>query len=694
MANSLGQQFIDESYQKLVQISGSYIANGTGSRIDNLTVTASRSDNATNAVSSSYAITSSHALLASQSLFALDALTATYATGSGVAVSASRAVSSQTADLATFATTAGTALTATSSLAAVSSSYALTATSASYAITASHLLGAITSASYAVSASHAVTASYSDNLLSSNNTWTGNNNFNSLTASNASFTSASIGYLRTITGSATIIGDEFIILNSDSPTKRFAGLKVYDSGSGLTGSFEWDSIDDNWIQVETGGESAGMLTGISGSKGSEAYPTNNVILKGTGNHTVQDSIITDNGSIVTVAGNLSATALIGDGSGLTNIGVVSSSYALSASHAEQADNATSASYAVSSSHAVTASYALNAPNSISASYALSSSHALASNTSISASHALNSDAAITSSFAITASYALNSALQVSASYAVTSSHALVADNLSDGNKVLNGSIKQTFAAPATNTQVQLESVSGANINGTAFNQVGSGWQDFTFADPYKDSRYLEYYDSSAYGYGLEQTINGIRFDLTVDPEGYSPAPQAARGNFSFRSLGVSGSSFQAYASLIEIGAFRGKQVKLGNNSGNVYRNTDFFSITGDDIAITGRVRQNSNAITVVNAGVTFIDFSNKANLFTATMTGDTEFNGSNVPILASAGLGFQMKIDNTGGHTITWNSIFKWAGGTAPTLTTGIHIITFASFGEADIYATAVENLA
>ena len=557
-------------------------------------------------------------MLASQSLFALDALTATYATGSGVAVSASRAVSSQTADLATFATTAGTALTATSSLAAVSSSYALTATSASYAITASHVLGAITSASYAVSASHAVTASYSDNLLSSNNTWTGNNNFNSLTASNASFTSASIGYLRTITGSATIIGDEFIILNSDSPTKRFAGVKVYDSGSGLTGSFEWDSIDDNWIQVETGGESAGMLTGISGSKGSEAYPTNNVILKGTGNHTVKDSIITDNGAIVTVAGNVSATAFIGDGSGLTNIGVVSSSYALSASHAEQADNATSASYAVSSSHAVTASYA----------------------------------------------------------------------------KVLNGTIKQAFAAPTAGTQLQLETVSGANINGTAFNQVGSGWQDFTFADPYKDSRYLEYYDSSAYGYGLEQTINGIRFDLTVDPEGYSPAPQAARGNFSFRSLGVSGSSFQAYASLIEIGAFRGKQVKLGNNSGNVYRNTDFFSITGDDIAITGRVRQNSNAITVVNAGVTFIDFSNKANLFTATMTGDTEFNGSNVPILASAGLGFQMKIDNTGGHTITWNSIFKWAGGTAPTLTTGIHIITFASFGEADIYATAVENLA
>ena len=128
-----------------------------------------------------------------------------------------------------------------------------------------------------------------------------------ITASNASFTSASIGYLQTVTGSATIIGDQYIVLNADSPTARFAGIKVYDSGSGLTGSFEWDSVDDNWIQVETGGSSAGMLTGISGSKGSEAYPSNNVVLKGTGNHTVQDSSITDDGSSVTVSTSVTSS---------------------------------------------------------------------------------------------------------------------------------------------------------------------------------------------------------------------------------------------------------------------------------------------------------------------------------------------------------------------------------------------------
>jgi len=139
---------------------------------------------------------------------------------------------------------------------------------------------------------------------------TGTSTFNSITASNASFTSASIGYLKTITGSATIIGDQYVILNADSPTQRFAGLKVYDSGSGLTGSFEWDSVDDNWIQVETGGSSAGMLTGLSGSKGSEAYPTNNYVIKGTGNHTVQDSSIQDSGALITLGNDVNANGSI------------------------------------------------------------------------------------------------------------------------------------------------------------------------------------------------------------------------------------------------------------------------------------------------------------------------------------------------------------------------------------------------
>ena len=167
-------------------------------------------------------------------------------------------------------------------------------------------------------------------------------NITDITASNASFTSASIGYLRTTTGSAISIGDQYIILNSDSPTARFAGLKVYDSGSGLTGSFEWDSIDDNWIQVETGGKSAGMLTGISGSKGSEAYPSLNTLLKGTGNHTTQNSSIVDNGTNVTTILPISASG------GITGSLDGNAKTATSASHALNADNAITASHALNS----------------------------------------------------------------------------------------------------------------------------------------------------------------------------------------------------------------------------------------------------------------------------------------------------------------------------------------------------------
>ena len=153
-------------------------------------------------------------------------------------------------------------------------------------------------------------------------------NVNNITASFASFTSASIGSLRTVTGSAVIIGDEFIILNADTPTARYAGLIVYDSGSGTpaTASFEWDGLSDNWVIVEESGNSGVVLTGPTGSKGSEVLPTVNTLQKGGGHHTLINSSISDDGTLVTIdanvsaSGYVSASTFIGDGSGLTGVG--------------------------------------------------------------------------------------------------------------------------------------------------------------------------------------------------------------------------------------------------------------------------------------------------------------------------------------------------------------------------------------
>jgi hypothetical protein len=191
-------------------------------------------------------------------------------------------------------------------------------------------------ATTATSASHAVTADTASFLPSTTNL-----NITSITASGGNFVnltavSASFGHVTTVTGSAVIIGDEFIILNADTPAARYAGLIVFDSGSGspATASFEWDGLTDNWIIMEETGNTAVVLTGPTGSRGTEVLPTTNVLQKGGGHHQLVDSSITDNGTKVSINSNTEITGSLnvsggasgsfsgsfqGDGSGLTGV---------------------------------------------------------------------------------------------------------------------------------------------------------------------------------------------------------------------------------------------------------------------------------------------------------------------------------------------------------------------------------------
>jgi len=192
--------------------------------------------------------------------------------------------------------------------------------SASHAAQADSALAADTS----TSASHALIA---DDLVS-----TANININSITASNASFTSASIGFLESITGSAKIIGDAYIILNNNTPTERYAGIVVQDSGStNNTASLEFDGQTNDWFYEYTDDGGATTEHGVVmfgpeySTKGTHVYPTANTLVKGNGGHHLEDSSISDDGTLVTVDANISASGyisaseFIGDGSGLTNL---------------------------------------------------------------------------------------------------------------------------------------------------------------------------------------------------------------------------------------------------------------------------------------------------------------------------------------------------------------------------------------
>ena len=127
---------------------------------------------------------------------------------------------------------------------------------------------------------------------------------------------ASIGYLESVSGTAKIIGDSYIILNNDTPAQRFAGIVVQDSGStSTTASLEFDGLTNDWFYEysDDGGVTTDHGVILFGpaynTKGSPVYPSANVIQKGTGDHHLTGSKITDDGSTVTIGAALNITTV-------------------------------------------------------------------------------------------------------------------------------------------------------------------------------------------------------------------------------------------------------------------------------------------------------------------------------------------------------------------------------------------------
>ena len=142
--------------------------------------------------------------------------------------------------------------------------------------------------------------------------------------------------LQNITASAVSIGTNIVNLNTANPAIRYAGLSIGDSGSvGSSGSFLYDSVQDEMIFIHRGANStvtsSVVLMGPQtfDNIGSETYPTNNRVQKGTGNEHLVDSNISDDGSKVTITGGLDITGAVSASTftGLGNLTTYSSSVA-------------------------------------------------------------------------------------------------------------------------------------------------------------------------------------------------------------------------------------------------------------------------------------------------------------------------------------------------------------------------------
>jgi hypothetical protein len=282
-------------------------------------------------------------IVTTTSITSLSALSASYAATSSYV---------QNAQSASFATTASHLLgqSPTSSY-ALTASFVQNAQSASFATTASHLLGQSPTSSYALTASFVVSSQTDEtqntrlNIIESvtgsyattgSNIFIGTNIFTGSVYITSDLIVQGSSSLQNITASAVSIGTNTIILNTDSPSVRFAGISVRDSGSNssVTSSIWYDSLNNHWIyQNESGSSYSGgmFISGPrnTGSLGSEAGIDNGYITKGLGGDHIGPSIIFESGSTnigigtttpssrLQVSGTITATSFTGAGTGLT-----------------------------------------------------------------------------------------------------------------------------------------------------------------------------------------------------------------------------------------------------------------------------------------------------------------------------------------------------------------------------------------
>ncbi len=116
--------------------------------------------------------------------------------------------------------------------------------------------------------------------------------------------------IQNVSSSTLNIGTNIITVAVNQPSVRFGGLAIIDSGSsGQSGSFLYDSVDDEFIFVHKGDgtniTSSHFVLGPEtyNNLGNETYLTNNRLPKGTGKEHLVDSTISDDGTIITLGSN-------------------------------------------------------------------------------------------------------------------------------------------------------------------------------------------------------------------------------------------------------------------------------------------------------------------------------------------------------------------------------------------------------
>jgi hypothetical protein len=134
-------------------------------------------------------------------------------------------------------------------------------------------------------------------------TISGNLTVNGNFAVNGSVTAFSASNIY-ITSSNLTVTDNILLMNALSPYQRYAGIQMYDSGSGTLSQFLWDGDGDYFFL--TGSSVNGKI--ITGPDG-QTNLSSNYIPKATAGYKLGNSLIYDNGSAIGIGTTAPAQAL-------------------------------------------------------------------------------------------------------------------------------------------------------------------------------------------------------------------------------------------------------------------------------------------------------------------------------------------------------------------------------------------------
>lgn len=490
-----------------------------------------------------------------------------------------------------------------------------------------------------------------------NNTFSGTQNFLNISVSGT----GSFGRINSVTGSAKIIGDAFVVVNADTPAVRYAGLQVYDSGStNATASIEWDGLNDSWILVEEGGQSSFLLTAPTGSKGSEVNLSNNVIPKAGVHRQLLDSNITDNGTTITLG---SATNVSGP---------------LSASNLESIEISNLES---------TASVDRDRINQLSVETGSIETEQVVQNNQLSN---IEQTTASLQSEIDGLSNASGSYLNTGSTFQTKNSH-----------------IVQAIDAPADESQKNFIEVSSTNTGNQTYNNVTFALQNYpSYLRPYEDTFLFEMYDTLSYGFGTEMALNGGEWHAATTVSG-----SGNTGLIRLRDSFTGQSDIDIQGNDIKIGTFGGTPANTTLHIGRDGQSTTdmkggvLFSgqATGGDlttfddgnkIIMSGSITTRVDPLTITSTTAS-IDFSD-AGLFEITLVSGSTTHL--VPSNAEKGQTVNVLITqpNTGTGSVEFSPNFLQPTGSLyiPTpLSDARDVITLLTFNDTNaIFVSNVVN--